>query len=500
VLSPDCRHLAALSPYNGRINLTIYDVKKRSAVRLTNLTGSNVNSVSWANNKRVIFTTGNQQGRGFRGDGGLFAIDIDGNLPVTLVKPFVTGTSMSRVPRITTVLRRLDTGAEEILVSTNDQSFDSQDVYRMIVVNGRKSLVNASSPGNVVSWALDPDNLPRAAYCMDVEKRKFWFAYLVDLNGRDWKSVAQWDEQLNQFIIPIAFDPAAPNLIFVASKVGRDTLALFDFDTTTGKLNDLIHGDDRYDVFPFLLLGVALGDGGRLIFGGTEEKPSNLIGLVYQAEKPKFVWFDEAAAKAHASMSTSLPGNVTSFDVNAPRSQVFTRSDTNPGEYYLYDRETRALEDADIRIRPEINPKAMRPMQTVSWIARDGLRIDGGFNWSIQRTDHCVGRRSVADEVPDTNLLHGRPEGIDVGAMEGRLDASPACSAVQSSTHFGAGNPIPDWRHLAAGTEPLCNRADAGRERGDLARHGGWSIDSFGCCTDRTSAINSQPRDHAYGG
>jgi hypothetical protein len=40
-------------------------------------------------------------------------------------------------------------------------------------------------------------------------------------------------------------------------------------------------------------------------------------------------------------------------------------------------------------------------------------------------TDHCVGRRSVADEVPHTHVLHRRPEGPEVRAMEGRLDAAP---------------------------------------------------------------------------
>ena len=45
--------------------------------------------------------------------------------------------------------------------------------------------------------------------------------------------------------------------------------------------------------------------------------------------------------------------------------------------------------------------------------------------------------------------------------------------------------------------QPLRNGADAGRERGDLTRHGGRPIDSFGCCAARASAINSQPRDQA---
>ena len=43
----------------------------------------------------------------------------------------------------------------------------------------------------------------------------------------------------------------------------------------------------------------------------------------------------------------------------------------------------------------------------------------------MQHTESCVSRRSVADEVQDTKLLHRQPEGFDVGALEGRLDASP---------------------------------------------------------------------------
>jgi IS5 family transposase len=40
-------------------------------------------------------------------------------------------------------------------------------------------------------------------------------------------------------------------------------------------------------------------------------------------------------------------------------------------------------------------------------------RKGSGFNRSVQHTNHCSGRRSVASEVPDTNVLHRRPEGID---------------------------------------------------------------------------------------
>ncbi|MNR10270.1 hypothetical protein D3C85_1265130 [compost metagenome] len=56
--------------------------------------------------------------------------------------------------------------------------------------------------------------------------------------------------------------------------------------------------------------------------------------------------------------------------------------------------------------------------------------IGGGFNRSMQHTYNCLGRRIVADEVPDTDLLHEYPEGIDVGAVEGGLDPSPDWQAV----------------------------------------------------------------------
>src|SRR5215831_10822765 len=46
---------------------------------------------------------------------------------------------------------------------------------------------------------------------------------------------------------------------------------------------------------------------------------------------------------------------------------------------------------------------------------------DCEFNRSMQHTDRCVSSRSVADEVPHANLLHGRAEGLDAGALEARL-------------------------------------------------------------------------------
>ncbi|MDP1682783.1 MAG: hypothetical protein Q8L39_13555, partial [Burkholderiales bacterium] len=43
-----------------------------------------------------------------------------------------------------------------------------------------------------------------------------------------------------------------------------------------------------------------------------------------------------------------------------------------------------------------------------------------GFNRWMQHTRNCISRRSVADEAKTKDLLHGKSEGADVGALARR--------------------------------------------------------------------------------
>ena len=107
----------------------------------------------------------------------------------------------------------------------------------MNLLTGRKSLVNFSSPGNVLGWVLDAQDAPRAALSMDIEKRRWWFSYLPSAESREWSTVAQWDEQLRDVVIPLAFDPANLSQMFVASNRGRDAMALFEFNPLACKVS-----------------------------------------------------------------------------------------------------------------------------------------------------------------------------------------------------------------------------------------------------------------------
>jgi dipeptidyl aminopeptidase/acylaminoacyl peptidase len=432
VLSPGQRHLAALVPAGGRRNLAVVDLDTRAAALVTAFTGSDVNTVFWARDDRLLFTTGDQQGLEFRGDGGLFAVDRDGSNARVLVEPLAARGAY--VARLTQVLARVAGSSAEVLVSANDRSADTQDVYRMNVTSGRKSLVLQTSPGHVKRWVLDGRQQPRAAFCMEPGRRRYAFAAQRE-GSRQWTTYAEWDEQLRDVILPLAFAGAAPDTLYVASNAGRDTLALFTFDLASGRLGPLVYGDDRYDIASFELLGMALGEGGRLIMG-TQAGGGKLLGLRYNAEKPRVVWFDEAAARVQASVDAALPGLVNVFEPQRGRALVFSSSDVEPGRYHLFDFDSSTLEDTGVRVRPRIDARQMRPMQPVSWMAHDGLRVDGYLT--------LPARWSPGRPVPLVVRPHGGPWAKDNWGFNAEVQflASRGYAVLQpnfrGSTGFGA--------------------------------------------------------------
>ena len=90
-LSPNGKMLAAVVPVKGRFNLAILDLDTRSLRRLTGMTETDVAGYFWIGNERLVFSTADRQGFESRGDGGFYAINVDGSNPRELNKPFRAG-------------------------------------------------------------------------------------------------------------------------------------------------------------------------------------------------------------------------------------------------------------------------------------------------------------------------------------------------------------------------------------------------------------------------
>lgn len=402
--SPDQKFMAALMPINSRYNLVVIDLEKRNANRVTNFDKADVLNFWWASNDRLLFTTGDMlQLAANAGDGGLFAVDKDGRSSRTLIQP-ITATPGQYVLRLTSYEGRIKDNKEEVIVSSNDRSADSSDLYKMNIYTGRKSLLSFDSPGKVSAWVLDRDNEPRAAYRVDGKAGGgYSFLYRAD-SKQPFRELRKWDHELKDVVIPLSFDNDNKTM-YVASNIGRDTMAFFRFNPDTNTLGELIYGDERYDMYSTGLIGGALG-GGRIRFSGREEDPGKVVGVSFSADRPKTVWFDPDLQKAQATLDAALPkGNVNAWNPNNRRALVRSYSDTDPGRYYIFDQDKKTLEETGVRPASWIEPKQMRQMQYVSWTAADGMKIDGYLT--------LPAAYSAGKPVPLVLHPHGGPWGQD---------------------------------------------------------------------------------------
>ena len=111
-------------------------------------------------------------------------------------------------------------------MTANEPDARLPDVYRMNTSTGRKTLKSTEKPGDVVLWVADRKGAVRAA--VEVDKgttvRVFW---RPDEHSK-WVRLAEANHRDAMFI-PVAFD--GDGSLFVTSNIGRDTWAMYRYDT-----------------------------------------------------------------------------------------------------------------------------------------------------------------------------------------------------------------------------------------------------------------------------
>ena len=370
ILSPDGKKVAAISPYKGKFNLAVVDLEKNQLKRVTGFDFTDVNSYFWVGNERLVFSTGDQQGFDFRGNGAVYAINVDGSESRELNPPISAQAGSGTVAiRSFQPLRSVRGSDVEIFVSTNGRSATTSDVYRVNTKTGRKTLLTFDTPGFVRRWVLDANQIPRAAVVSEGEEMKSAFYYRADEKS-PWTKMLEWGINDDE-ITPEAFDKNG--VLYVTSNIGRDTKALYEYDTGDKKLGKLIFGDDRYDVTPPNQWG-GLGSYGFLRFASEEDL--RLVGVTYVADKPKTIWLDEKYKNMQAELDKSLPDTLNIFGLLREKMLVTATSDRDAGTIYLFDRSKPSLTEL-VRVAEWIKPKDMNQMRPITYTARDGMRIDG---------------------------------------------------------------------------------------------------------------------------
>ena len=400
-LSPDGEYLAALTPYNvnretnnrcknrpfgqknskgevhfcdvARRNITVIHIADKNkdcqagnyaacpSTRVTQLRGQNVSGFFWVNNERILFTTGGDQLNGIRGAIdciGLYAVNKDGSKPTQLVKPedALTSKLIQTIP-----LNRFNDDPDHILVMRNDRKRYIMDVYRMNVYNG-KFFRQITSPGPVISWATDRDGGLRLAALQDEESLSYETKIIYrDSENEEFREIDRFEGLQNGWGA-IGWDENQEK-VYVTSNLGRDTYAIGLLDPNTGDIEDVFEAEGAE------VTNMGFTDDGEpitVVYRDINTKPQRH----YVNDKWKNI-----IEMLEGALQTDYVG-IASMSDDEMKMVLSVGSDTNPGDYYLYDRGKNSLAYLG-SVRPWIDPKTMAPMKPFSFEARDGETIYG---------------------------------------------------------------------------------------------------------------------------
>ncbi len=360
-ISPDGSKLSAKGIWNGKMNLFVIDLETREPKRVTTQKKHSVQNYFWANNERLVFDLNYKE----KGTQGLFAVDADGKNFAVLVKPFLASGNFRY--RYNLALDRFEHNDDEILVTSNDHSLlEFPNVYRMNVYTGKKTLI-VDNPGNIRFWYTDWNGDVRLGRAESDEG-------LVRYYYRD-SSDDLWDEIASFEFGDPQWKPASSSgnnsvfnydgtQLYVSSDIGRNTAGIFAYDLSTSKLGEPIFVDDTYDV-------------GSVIQSNHRK---GLIGISYDAAKPKEIYFDEERQSLQAFLKAKFPDMasvIVRSNFDETRFVVASYSDRVEAMYSLVTIAEGRLDFELLSAAQKINPERLSKVEPISYVARDGLRIHG---------------------------------------------------------------------------------------------------------------------------
>ena len=478
-LSPDGKKYAALVPINGpacaveedddpqsaRV-LLVMDLETKKPIILSGTADyARIVQFFWLNDERIGFYK--QPTRGLDAYD-LWAIDIDGKnlkklVPGKWEDGYATGASVSFL---------MDDDPDHVLIEYNKRRPKYTDIYKLNIYSGRLTTL-AIDPvlGNntLMGWAIDQQGNVRGYMAMDGLKYKLY--HRNDVN-KDFELLREFTYQEAMFM-PQTYDYDPRYVYVVGQPIAKDgtildnsdTDALWKYDAYKDEFVEKIYSHPRYDV------------GGI----GISDKSKKPVVIGYQGEKYERVWLDKDMENLHKSMEMTFPNDEVgiSMDREETMAVVSVYSDTNPGEYFLYDRSAGTLAPLG-KTRPWMDKNKMSEMRPIEFVSRDGYKMSGYIT---------IPKNSNGKNLPLIINPHGGPAARDGWGFntEHQFFANRGYAVMQvnfrGSTGYGR-------KHFKAG-----NKEWGRNMQNDVTDAVNWAIDQGIADKDRVCIYGA-----SYGG
>jgi len=344
-ISPNGKYISYLKLQDKRQNLFVEEIETGKVVQLTHLYEKNISFYAWVSDDELIYYK-EKEGRRFQAD--LFIINKTGKDERQL--------STNEKSRIRVLQDQLIEG-KFLLVLSNQRDSTVSDVYRLNVRDGKMHMA-AQNPGNITNWMTDSKGKLRIAASSDGVNETLWYR---QNEAQKFKPIVTINFKTT--LIPVAFSENKPNIIYAISNVNRDKNALVELDCTTGKEKNVLFANDTLNV----------------VEAQYSRQKGKMAYVVSESWKKEKHYLDQDANLFYQKLDQLLPNTelkILDGDQNENVFVIRTFTDRNPGSYYLYiaDKGTlKKLSDNNSAIKEE----QMCEMKPISYIARDGLKING---------------------------------------------------------------------------------------------------------------------------
>lgn len=315
------------------------------------------------------------------------------------------------------VIRPLSDVAAPVPMVLAYTDIEERKLARVNAMTGQKTRLSFPMSGKPVRFAFDGKGEPRvitmadSTFWRDVNTFSHWYK---PAGNADWRKVAEF-RVTDDMWVPL-YVPDEDNRIIVSSRAGRDTSAIFAYDTTTGTLGRMMAGFPDIDVIGF-----------------DNWKNEGFERATTSGMLPGQIWFDPVWAALQKEVDLALPKRINTLSGNpAGTVLVYSYGDVDPGSYYLLDATDFSMRKFG-SYHSTIDPGAMRPVEAITYRSFDGLAIPA----------YLTLPKGGTTALPAVIMIHGGPQYRDNWEFDAdvQLLASRGYAVLQpqfrGSTGFG---------------------------------------------------------------
>jgi len=371
-ISPNGEYLAITVDRGEQDVLTVMRTSDLKLLKVNQLPDKkSVGSFYWVGPDRLMFNAVRKMG-GYAqpfNTGEWFAVNADGSQP----RPLIFYGTRDATQRGKTVgnerFSLLDTLKDDdqyvLMQARYPRSAEGAgtELVRMDVLNGRRTVVTRAPKENC-SISLDAQKAPKFAICSSSRDEEGEFeerSELYRLDGSKWTLINASKSDGKHLLV---LHTTADGTVYVAEDDKVRPAAIGTLDTATGAFKAIFQ-DDVAEVSDFIW--------------STDDK--TLVGVVTEAGAPKVSLLHDSHPDAdlYASLAQSFPGEMVDFSSHTQDGKkiiVSVYSDGNPGELYLFDRDTGQARFL-MNNRQWLDKTTMASVRPIAFQARDGKRIHG---------------------------------------------------------------------------------------------------------------------------